>query len=177
MGLAGGAVVLSSMFQVAPASAYALMNCHMSSPHSSYGTTGGVTGQYATAIVNAANDWSQTATPLIIYAGSSSSQFSVDAFNFGNTGQDGVQTSSGCHSGIWVYPYANWNTYYTNAYSVTGKEQVMVHEIGHVLGLAHYGINTCTGQPIMYGSSSRYFTCGHVKPQLDDVNGINYIYP
>jgi hypothetical protein len=78
-GIGGGAVVLSFMFQVAPASAYALMDCHMSSPHSSYGTTGGVTGQNATAIVNAANDWSETATPLIIYAGSSSSQFSVDA--------------------------------------------------------------------------------------------------
>jgi hypothetical protein len=149
----------------------------MASPQSSYGATGGVTGGYATALTSAASDWTQTSTKLIIYGGLSSSQFSVDAFNFGNTGYDGIQSSSGCHSGIWIYPYANWNTYYTDSYTTIAKEQVMVHEIGHVLGLDHSGTTACSTQPIMYYSSDRYFLCSHVYPQLDDINGINHIYP
>ncbi len=173
----GAAAALILTVPAPPASAYALLSCHMSNPQSSYGKTGGVTGGYATALTNAANDWTQTSTRLIIYAGSSSSQFTVDAFNFGNTGYDGIQNSSGCHSGIWIDPYANWNTYYTDSYTTTAKEQVIVHEIGHVLGLAHSGSSTCSGQPLMYYSSDRYFVCGHVKPQPDDVNGINAIYP
>lgn len=49
----------------------------------------------------------------------------------------------------------------------------MVHEMGYALGLAHAGGSSCSGQPIMYYSSDRYFTCGHYTPLTDDVNGIN----
>jgi hypothetical protein len=52
----------------------------------------------------------------------------------------------------------------------------MVHEMGHGLGLDHAGSSSCSGQPIMYSSSNRYFNCGHVTPQSDDINGINAIY-
>ncbi len=52
----------------------------------------------------------------------------------------------------------------------------MVHEIGPALGLAHAGSSSCSGQPIMYYSSDRYFISGHYTPQTDDSSGINAIY-
>ena len=165
-------------FEATPtASAYVRESCRMLSAQSSYGTTGSVTGGYATAVLNAGAYWTQTPTPLNIYKGGSSSQFSVDAYDFGNVGYTGVaEFDLGCRSGHWVNPYANWNTYYTDRYSTTAKTEVMVHEMGHILGLNHAGTSNCSGQPIMYANDNRYFVCGHVKPQTDDINGMNAIY-
>jgi len=60
--------------------------------------------------------------------------------------------------------------------SSAARRSVMNHEIGHAMGIDHAGGSGCNGQPIMYRTSARYFTCGHIKPQADDVNGINAIY-
>jgi len=97
--------------------------------------------------------------------------------NFGNSGQDGF-TSYTCSGGYFVATQVSTflNTYYTDAYDTNGREQVQAHEFGHALGLGHAGA-LCAGIPIMYFSSDRYFTCGIVTPQQDDVNGINAIYP
>jgi hypothetical protein len=55
---------------------------------------------------------------------------------------------------------------------MTPEVQVMIHEIG----LGHAGTGKCSGQPIMCCASARYAVCGQVKPQTDDINGINAIY-
>lgn len=81
-----------------------------------------------------------------------------------------------CTGGITSGGNSKYNQYYTDGYTATGKKQVVVHEFGHMLGLGHAGSSTCSGQPIMDYSSSRYFTCGHSTPQSDDVNGINSVH-
>jgi hypothetical protein len=84
----------------------------------------------------------------------------------------GHACSGGHSSGFGSY----WNKYYTDGYSSTARRQVMVHELGHAIGLGHSGSPSCSGQPIMYANSNRYFTCGRYAPQQDDINGINYLY-
>ncbi len=69
-----------------------------------------------------------------------------------------------------------YNSFYTSGYSTTARKQLMVHEMGHELGLDHAGTSTCSGQPIMYPNSSRYFTCNHQNPQPDDIDGSNSLY-
>ncbi len=158
------------------AQAYVKLSCHQPSSYSTFAKTSYVTGTYATALTSAANDWTVSRSPVVLAPGNSTSQFYVDAYFYGNTGYDGIQSSSGCSGGHWLTPYASWNTYYTDTYTVTNKRQVMVHEIGHVLGLAHSGPSSCAGQPIMYFSGTRYTICGHVVPQPDDAAGVSSIY-
>jgi Matrixin len=96
--------------------------------------------------------------------------------NFGNVNYDGTTISS-C-SGSWFSGNVGvrWNSYHTNGYTATEKYQVITHELGHALGLAHSGY-LCSVPAIMYTSSSRYWTCGWTTPQADDVDGINAMYP
>lgn len=95
--------------------------------------------------------------------------------NYGNVSWDG-QSIWVCSSGKTTGGTLKINRYFTDGYSSTGKKQVVVHELGHLLGLAHAGTATCSGQPIMYYSSDRYFKCGHQNPQTDDINGANHLY-
>jgi predicted Zn-dependent protease len=134
-------------------------------------------GDYYTQAVNAASDWTNTPTPIYMTMSSNPQWITVQANNYGSTGQDGVsylicdQITGAFGPGT----TSNWNTYYTDGYSSAARQSVMVHELGHAIGLAHTGGSPCS-IPIMYPSSERYSSCGYINPQQDDVNGVNYIY-
>ncbi|MER7894449.1 matrixin family metalloprotease [Micromonospora sp. NPDC094482] len=70
-----------------------------------------------------------------------------------------------------------WDTYATDGYTAAKKQSAMVHELGHVLGLAHSGIGPCVSVPVMYPSTDiRYGNCLINTPKADDVNAVNFIY-
>lgn len=131
---------------------------------------------YATAIDTAASRWSSTPTRLaLVSVGGGNAQIDAFAISYGATGFDGL-TQYICSEGQFAPPvYASANVYYTDGYDQDGKNQILVHEFGHSMGLAHNNPALC-GIPIMYYSSARYFTCHLDSPQSDDDKGINAIY-
>lgn len=159
-----------------PAQAYATLGCRWTSTNIVW--TNASSTPYLSTATNAVDAWASAVSVVSLSAVPPEYSYNIRLYdvNQGLTGTDGA-TAYSCTAGYFtgiVYSYVN--TYYTDSYSATGRKQVMVHEVGHALGLDHSGTTTCSGQPIMYYSSDRYFTCNHVNPQADDITGINYIY-
>ena len=65
------------------------------------------------------------------------------------------------------------NRYYTDGYSNTKIKNIMMHEMGHIFGLAHSSSDTDNGS-LMYKGIASVSTLR--KPQTDDVNGVRSIY-
>lgn len=171
--LASFAVVvgLLQIFSFTSADAYVRAGCMWNTSYPGYQLTGGV---YQTSTIAAANAWTNSAAKVSFVGttGPDADDIKIYVVNNGNNGQDGKAnwycTGSRSTSGS-----ATYNSYYTNGYSAAGKQQLMVHELGHLLGLGHAGGSNCSGQPIMWSNSDRYFKCNHATPQPDDTAGVN----
>lgn len=97
-----------------------------------------------------------------------SSNFRIDARNDGNNGLGGY-TEWICPVGLTTSSTSWWNTYNSNGYSAFNKQAMMVHELGHALGLAHVSSSTA----IM---NRNPLTTGRNTPNTDDKNGVNSLY-
>jgi hypothetical protein len=161
------------------AQAYSVTGCRFSSSTIGYSIYLPTTSAYYSLAKQSAADWTATTTPIVFSQKGDCDRpdpgglISVD--DYGSTGADGT-TRQVCSNGRYSSFGSYWNTYYTSSYGSNARRSVMNHELGHALGLKHAGSSTCSGQPIMYPYSSRYATCGHISPQTDDINGVNYIY-
>jgi hypothetical protein len=140
---------------------------------------------YSSVASSSVSAWNSAGTPVTITQVSSGANIGVADGNFGNVEFDGItQDGNGnappaCGgSGFWAGGvFTWWNRYFTNSYSTAKRKSVMVHELGHALGLAHNQAYTCANMPIMkYDTATRYDTCGITTPNTDDINGVTGLY-
>ncbi len=171
-------LVVSSLFAI-PQSAVAWVASGCSWDHHSvhYSDFSG----YVYAGPRAIDYWNATPTPMLFWPASPESdwELAIYATDFGNNSKGGITTwvcdptTHHFHDGV----RSEWNTYYTYSLSQDERVAIMDHELGHGLGLAHAGSYPCSGQPIMYSYYTTFYeTCHHIKPQQDDINGVNAIY-
>lgn len=140
---------------------------------------------YSTPAHSSVAAWNATATPVSLIEVTTGENVTVADGNFGATGFVGItrdnQGSSppACtSSGYWRYGIVTWwNRYYTDGYNAGKRQSIMVHELGHGLGLAHTTSTSCLDTDIMLqGASYRYDVCGINTPKNNDIYWINVLY-
>lgn len=159
------------------ASAYALFGCRWpnGAETDSISVRVASLAGYTTPASNARSSWNSAQSKISLTTSSSANaQVQVAYPNRGNTGLDGLTTCSyGCIGANFAgQVFVEANGYYTDGYDSNGRQQVLAHELGHAIGLAHAGTNA-----LMYSSSDRWFVYGIKTPQTDDVNGVAAAYP
>jgi hypothetical protein len=164
---------------------YVLEGCKWPNFAPQINITLGTTQPYAYVAAVAANDWNTGFTnhkTFFSYTTSPSTGTQGPVYehaqSLGATGFDGItyySCSGGFFSGsVSVY----YNTYYTGSYNGSQDEDLIGHEEGHALGLAHSNTGAaCSSIAEMYYiSTQEYTSCGYIGPRADDLNGADNTY-
>lgn len=125
----------------------------------------------ANSWVNALNSWNNQGTPAHFYRTAPTGfPIKVTDVKDGSVSWDGISYWS---PGTGSTRYANGylNSYYTGPYGVATTAAVALHELGHIIGLAHQ-----VGCPIMVDNTPARITCGTYSVTLDDKNGVIVLY-
>ncbi|MFB6816550.1 matrixin family metalloprotease [Streptomyces sp. NPDC056347] len=189
------ALVITSAVVIIPASpaaAYGTLGCKFSTGTLKWQDATTTSG-YATAATNAVEAWNSTSTQFNMNKVTSGANIRVASGNFGatwqgtqfvgitlNTSQENPVTQS-CSGGTWDTTMVTWwNDYYTQHYGAVKRQAIMVHELGHALGLAHTAAasgSSCSKVSIMDRAIDGWYdACGFWTPRQDDINGANALY-
>jgi predicted Zn-dependent protease len=136
---------------------------------------------YATPAAGAVAAWNSSTTHLTLTLTTTGANVQVQDGNFGPTINghtwDGV-TYQTCSGGYNTVTAQSWiNRYYADGYGTNERQSVLVHEIGHALGLDHFDTQTCSQVQVMESlTGHRYVDCNKYIPQFGDIAGINAMY-
>ncbi|MEW5354057.1 matrixin family metalloprotease [Streptomyces sp. 16-176A] len=175
-----------------PAAAYDTLGCRFTSGTLKWQDSTTTSG-YATAAKNAVGAWNTTSTQFNMNQVTSGANIRVTNGNFGSTWQGlrfvGITLDTSqrdpvaysCSGGTWDTTVVTWwNDYYTQHYGAAKRQAIMVHELGHALGLAHTAAapgSSCGQVSIMDKAIDAWYdVCGFWTPRQDDINGANALY-
>jgi hypothetical protein len=167
------AALTSILLTPGPSSAnFAFSGCRWSSGDIGYVDD---SGPYQRATAAAARRWNLAVPGLYLHSDASAAWI-VQTADLGPTNLYGVTTWY-CRDGRLLGVVSRYNTYYTDGFNLEQRVSVMIHEMGHGLGLAHVAAAGHCPVPIMTASFSQTWgRCHESWPQPADLEGVAVLY-